>query len=200
MQVNYKVIIYKNRKHHKKIKSTEKYITAYRNFKKLLNNNHVYFPQFYKANNQPVKYEIAILGKKGKKLKNYTTKSDFFIKKIKPYYIEEKFINKTTNKKVTFENLIKISNDNNDVKTCIVSNNNLIICYSLSNHIELFTLKNKNDANRLFETFKSYVIKNYINLILFFDYYTFEFQQEVYSIIEKKLNIKKDYLYKIQTH
>lgn len=199
MNPNYKVVIYKNKQHYKKIKNTKKYKPAHKTFKNKIKNNIVYFPKQFEFAKKPVKFEIALLGLRGKKLKGYNTKSKFFIKKIQSYYIEESFVNKKYNTTNNFFDLINIAHDESDVKTCIATNNHLIIEYSLSSNIELFTLKNKKDANRLYNTFKDYVISNQINFMLFFDYYSFDFQQNLYNLVVEQLNIDKKYLYKTQT-
>jgi hypothetical protein len=91
------------------------------------------------------------------------------IKEIQPYLIEEKFKHYNTQKMITFKDLITLLMKEKYSKSIIAFHNKIAIEIFETEEIELFILKNKNDAKRLYHLIKKFYYDNKMTDCFFFN-------------------------------
>jgi hypothetical protein len=208
----YKIIIYNNGKRVKVIKKYNTYTNAIKKYKELLDSNVVYFPKQTLWNGVKTDYELVLTAPIKNKAKEYfrnemgalvkiKTKGDFVIKKISSYKIEEVFKNKITDKKMTFKDLVKHFTKKRNL-TCVlqVINNKLVVEYFENEDIDMFILKNCDNAYNLCETIKEFNQINNITNFIYFQEPAMDSRIRIYDILEEKYNISRVYMHKISTH
>jgi hypothetical protein len=208
----YKIIIYNNGKRVKVIKKYNTYTNAIKKYKELLDSNIVYFPKQTLWNGVKTDYELVLTAPIKNKAKEYfrnemgalvkiKTKGDFVIKKISSYKIEEVFKNKITDKKMTFKDLVKHFARKRNL-TCVlqVINNKLVVEYFENEDIDMFILKDCDNAYNLCETIKEFNQINNITNFIYFQEPTMDSRIRIYDILEEKYNISRVYMHKISTH
>jgi hypothetical protein len=208
----YKIIIYNNGKRVKVIKKYNTYSNAIKKYKELLDSNVVYFPKQTLWNGVKTDYELVLTAPIKNKAKEYfrnemgalvkiKTKGDFVIKKISSYKIEEVFKNKITDKKMTFKDLVKHFAKKRNL-TCVlqVINNKLVVEYFENEDIDMFILKNCDNAYNLCETIKEFNQINNITNFIYFQEPAMDSRIRIYDILEEKYNISRVYMHKISTH
>ena len=160
--MNYLIVLFKNKVKKKIIKKFKTSNRANNFYESLLSeSNDVIFNKEYE-NGVQVNYEIAILEKTsgtflpvflkdelGRNIKVKLEDSDFSIKKINPYYIEELILDITLNKKINSLEFIKLYLDCPGLKLLSKLNNKIVI--QNDNTINLFTLKNDYDSSRFID-------------------------------------------------
>jgi hypothetical protein len=208
----YKIIIYNNGKRVKVIKKYNTYTNAIKKYKELLDSNVVYFPKQTLWNGVKTDYELVLTAPIKNKAKEYfrnemgalvkiKTKGDFVIKKISSYKIEEVFKNKITDKKMTFKDLVKHFAKKRNL-TCVlqVINNKLVVEYFENEDIDMFILKDCDNAYNLCETIKEFNQINNITNFIYFQEPAMYSRIRIYDILEEKYNISRVYMHKISTH
>jgi hypothetical protein len=160
--MNYLIVLFKNKVKKKIIKKFKTSNRANNFYESLLSeSNDVIFNKEYE-NGVQVNYEIAILEKTsgtflpvflkdelGRNIKVKLEDSDFSIKKINPYYVEELILDITLNKKINSLEFIKLYLDCPGLKLLSKLNNKIVI--QNDNTINLFTLKNDYDSSRFID-------------------------------------------------
>lgn len=202
---NFIIVLFKNKKKKKIIKgyATEK--NANLKFDDLISKNNVEFPMLFE-NSESCNYEIALLSK----VDDYQTPlfksdeigrnvnifiegdSDYVIKRINNYFIEELIFDWQTDKRITFNELIKTYIPKNELKIISKLNNKIVV--QTNENFTLFTLKNEEDSERLLETLESYFIKNGRNDCIFVKDLNTVHRKWLYDVLEKHgFNRKKLY-------
>ncbi len=163
---NFIIVLFKNKKKKKIIKgySTEK--NALSKFNSLLKSNDVLFDTKYE-NSEKVKYELAILSK----IDNYQLplykmdevgrnnrvfmddQSDYTIKNISDYKLEELIYDWQSSSRISFNQLIAKYCKKKDFKVISKLNNKIVI--QIDEVFSLFSLKNTEDSERLIDTLES---------------------------------------------
>jgi|TARA_R110001592_G_scaffold214974_1_gene468048 hypothetical protein len=168
---NYIIVLFKNKKKKKIIKGYQSEKRAFQKFKSLINNNNYYFSVKYE-NAEESKYEIALLSNQdsfqiplfqeddmGRNEEIFiSTKTDYIIKEIKPYKLEEKIYDWQSNIRITFDELIKNYCIKKEMKSISTLHNKLVI--QINDNFNLFSLKNIDDSHRLIETMEKYFRDN----------------------------------------
>jgi len=168
---NFIIVIFKNKKKKKIIKgyATEK--NALIKYNSLVDNNEIIFDVNYE-NSERCIYEISLLSKiddyqlplykmdeVGRNNKVFIDgESDYIIKKINNYLIEELIYDWQTNSRITFNELLNRYCDKTDFKVISTLTNKLVI--QKSEQFYLFTLKNKEDSERLIDALESSFIES----------------------------------------
>ena len=202
---NFIIVLFKNKKKKKIIKgyATEK--NANLKFDDLISKNNVEFPMLFE-NSKSCNYEIALLSKVddyqiplfksdeiGRNVNIFIEgDSDYVIKRINNYFIEELIFDWQTDKRITFNELIKTYIPKNELKTISKLNNKIVV--QTNENFTLFTLKNEEDSERLLETLESYFIKNGRNDCIFVKDLNTVHRKWLYDVLEKHgFNRKKLY-------
>jgi len=192
---NFIIVLFKNKKKKKIIKgyTTEK--NANLKFDDLISKNNVEFPMLFE-NFESCNYEIALLSKVddyqiplfksdeiGRNINIFIEgESDYVIKRINNYFIEELIFDWQTDKRITFNELIKTYIPKNELKTISKLNNKIVV--QSNDNFTLFTLKNEEDSERLLETLESYFIKNGRNDCIFVKDLNTVHRKWLYDVLE----------------
>lgn len=207
----YKVVLYENGKRLKTFAGFRVYPEALEYYNNKIKSNKTFFPKEINWLGRELDYEIAILGKKGRKLTKVqndmgisipiemSPEAQFFIKDIHPYYIEEKFKYWNKNEMFTFKDLIKRTLMRTSTTKIVYNFNNkvLIVDDDTDDH-HIFIVKCQSDAVRLVDTMRHFCIANNTTNVLFF-YHNFEVT-EMFDKLVKKLGIRRTELHKVTTH
>ena len=163
---NFIIVLFKNKKKKKIIKgySTEK--NALSKFNSLLKSNDVLFDTKYE-NSEKVKYELALLSKiddyqlplykmdeVGRNNRVFMDdQSDYTIKNISDYKLEELIYDWQSSSRISFNHLITKYCKKKDFKVISKLNNKIVI--QIDEVFSLFSLKNTEDSERLIDTLES---------------------------------------------
>lgn len=179
-ELKYKVVLYSNNTPRKVLYKSRTYYPSRKRYLQLLADNKPYFPKQWDWLGNPVKYELLLLGNWGEFIDKYTspsgivydvvrkTKDGFVIKDIQPYYLEEKFKYYNAKKMIEFPDLIRLMVKEKCSKTLYTFNNKVVIEIFERDEIHLFILKNKDDAERLYDTIKRFYYLNKMSDCFFF--------------------------------
>lgn len=163
--------MFKNKKKKKIIKGYQSEKRAISKFKSLLKENTHTFEVRYE-NAEKSKYELALLSNQdyyqiplfqedemGRNEEVFiSSETDYIIKQIKPYKVEEKIYDWLTNERITFDMLIKQYCIRKEMKSISTLHNKLII--QINDKFFVFSLKNVDDSHRLLETIENYFRQN----------------------------------------
>jgi histidinol-phosphate/aromatic aminotransferase/cobyric acid decarboxylase-like protein len=207
----YEIVLYNNGKRVKVIKKYNLYTNAIKNYRSMIKNNKVYFNKETLWNGSKTDYELGLTAPNKNKPKEYfrnefgamvkiKTKGNFVLKQINKYFVEEVFTDKLNNKKIVFRDLIKYLLKKKDT-TCViyVINNKVFIEYFENDDVDLYVLKNKDDAYRLSETIKEFVNVNQLTNFIFFQDPTLENKIRIYDLLQEQYKITREYMYRIGT-
>lgn len=206
---NFIIVLFKNKKKKKIIKgyATEK--NANIKYKSLLNNNNIPFEVVFE-NSERCNYEIALLSS----LDDYqlplfktdeigrnqsvfiSDESNYVIKKIDNYKIEELIFDWQTNKRITFYELLDTYCPIKEMKVISTLHNKLII--QIEDSFKLFSLKNEEDSERLLETLESYFREHNRNDSIFVRDVSTTHRKWMYDILEN-YGFKRNSLYRQKT-
>jgi hypothetical protein len=167
--MNYLIVLFKNKVKKKIIKKFKTSNRANDFYNSLLEiSDKVIFEKQFE-NGDSFNYEIAILEKSsgtflpvflkdelGRNIKVSLDDSDFHIKKINSYYIEESILDITLNKKINPFEFIKLYLNPPGFKLISKLNNKIIV--QNDNVINLFTLKNNLDSSRFIDSISDFFI------------------------------------------
>jgi hypothetical protein len=86
--------------------------------------------------------------------------------------------------------------------TCVlqVINNKLVVEYFENEDIDMFILKDCDNAYNLCETIKEFNQINNITNFIYFQEPAMDSRIRIYDILEEKYNISRVYMHKISTH
>jgi hypothetical protein len=203
---NFNVILFKNNKKRKILKSfvrEQKAIEFYK--KKLKESSEIIFSVEYESG-KPCRYNIALTSKDCENEKIYYSDSlgrnisvdpkisdNLYIKQLNMFNKEEKLYDVQENKKISFNNFLKkyLSKD----KTYMLSKlNNKVVLQEDDNYL-LFSFKNEDDCSRFLNLVESKAEKK--NFIIVRDYSSPQRKYLYDVLIEKGFDI--DFLYRTKT-
>jgi histidinol-phosphate/aromatic aminotransferase/cobyric acid decarboxylase-like protein len=75
----------------------------------------------------------------------------------------------------------------------------VFIEYFENDDVDLYVLKNKDDAYRLSETIKEFVNVNQLTNFIFFQDPTLENKIRIYDLLQEQYKITREYMYRIGT-
>lgn len=164
---NYIIVLFKNKKKKKIIKgyATEK--NAISKYNQLIKNNNIPFEVAFE-NSERCNYELALLTKvEGYQIPLFKTdevgrnnnvfiedESDYTIKVIDDYKIEELVFDCQLNRRITFDYFITLYCPENNVKVISKLHNKIVV--QNDEVFNLFSLKNEEDSERFLQTLESY--------------------------------------------
>lgn len=178
-------------------------------FKSLIKENEVEFEVKYE-NADYSNYEIALLSNQ----ENYqiplfkedefgrneevfmSSDTDYSIKDIKPYRIEEKIFDWKTNERISFKTLIKKYCIKKEMKSISTLHNKLVI--QINENFFLFSLKNVDDSHRLLELMEQHFRDNSRNDAIFVKDISTTQRKWMYDLLVKK-GFDKQKLYRQTT-
>ena len=206
---NYNIVLFKNNKKKKLIKTYCTEILAIKKFKQLIEENkEVIFPkkienaeecEFYIAlitDQTKTQNSIFLIDDLGRNKSVFLENPNFVFLDIKYYKIEEAIYDWSTNKKITILELIKKYCKNNELKSIFTLNNKL--CIQINENINLFSLKNREDSERLLLTMENYFIENDRRDALFIRDISSAQRKWTYKLLEEK-GYSKNKLYRLKT-
>ena len=202
----YRIIIFKNGKRVNQLKTYRTYKNALIGYNRLLRENKIFFPKKILWDGTEANYELILTAPKTNKGKEYyrndlgtliriVPNGDFTIKKISPYYVEDCFKHKLTNKIFYFKDLIKFFMERSDITIIVYAiNNKLVIGYFENEEMDVFTLKNQQAVSDLISLIKTYNISCGFTNFMYFDNADLETKKQIYDHLEKKYNIDRKYM------
>ena len=202
---NYIIVLFKNKKKKKIIKgyATEK--NANLKFDSLIKDNNIPFEVLYE-NSERSKYEIALLSRNddyqiplfkmdevGRNNSiHMSDESEYVIKRIDDYKIEEMIYDWQRECRITFFDLISTYLPKKTIKVVSKLHNKIVI--QNDDDFKLFSLKNEEDSERLLQTLESYFISNSRTDSLFVRDESTVNRKWMYNVLEKQgFNRKKLY-------
>ena len=167
----YQIVLFKNKKKKKVIKSYATETNALKKYNKLIKENIVPFEVFFE-NHDECFYEIAIIGEKkvgGSKMYKVDdigrneevfikNSDDFSILHIHNYKIEELIFDWQTDERIRYEEFLKKYFKDKDLKVVSTLYNKIII--QKNDDFNLFSLKNSQDSERLLQVLEKFFIDN----------------------------------------
>ncbi len=167
--MNYLVVLFKNKKRKKIIKSFVQKNRAESFFDKCVQTSNKVLFDVTVENAKKVNYELAIISSVdefqlslfkqdylGRNIEINLSDSDLKIIKIDRYYIPEKIYDCQKNKRITFEDFWDLYFKTKELKNIFTLNNKLII--QIDESINVFSLKNIDESKRLMSTIQEYMV------------------------------------------
>jgi len=202
--MNYLIVLFKNKVKKKIIKKFKTSNRANDFYNSLLEiSDKVIFEKQFE-NGDSFNYEIAILEKisgtflpvflkdeLGRNIKVSLDDSDFHIKKINSYYVEELILDITLNKKINPFEFIKLYLDPPGFKLISKLNNKIIV--QNDNVINLFTLKNNLDSSRFIDSISDFFISQKRDDCMFVKDYSNAQRKYLYNLLTE-YGFSKSYL------
>lgn len=208
MSANYLIVLFKNRKKRKIIKSYSKEKNALEYFNNLLSKNNVFFEKKIE-NATPVNYQIAILTKTiktqksiffvdefGRNISADLSDSNYVFLDIKNYKVEEHIFDWQQQKKINMNKFLNIYCKTNELKSIYTLHNK--ICVQIDQEINLFSLKDTEESVRFLDILQDYFYSNSrIDAIFVKDVSTVQ-RKWIYNVLENK-GFDKKRLYRLKT-
>lgn len=182
MEFNYQIVLFKNKLKKKIINQFKTKKKAEDFYGKMISeSNNVKFPKKFE-NGNPYDYEIALLerhpiskmglylkDKLGRQIKVALEDEEFHITKIDLYNQEEQFLDYKTKNKLTLPEMISKYLNSDGVKLISKLNNKIVV--QNDDKINLFTLKNDLESERIIDTLSEIFLNgNKTDCILVKDY------------------------------
>jgi hypothetical protein len=194
---NFIIVLFKNKKKKRIIKGYKSEKRATEKFKSLIKENNVLFDVQYE-NAEKSKYELALLtntdsfqiplfqeDELGRNEEVFiSSETDYTIRQIKPFKIEEKIFDWNTNDRISFEELIRKYCIKKEMKSISTLHNKLVI--QVNENFYVFSLKNIDDAHRLLETMENYYRENHRNDAIFVKDISTTQRKWMYDLLVKK--------------
>lgn len=168
--MNYLIVVFKNKSKQKIIKKFKTSNRASDFYKSILEKNDEVIFETKHENGNYVDYEIALLEKKGNTLFPIYTKDEmgrnvklefdddeYNIVKISPYKVAEQIHDYQTKNRISVETFINKYLSKTGVKLVSKLNNKIVV--QNEDNVNLFTMKNELDAQRLIENLTQRFIK-----------------------------------------
>ena len=165
------IVLFKNNSKRKiinKFMTFERAKSYYNNL--IVESEKTIFPEGY-SNGKKIDYELAIISSEkkleevkflkdqfGRQIKLELEDNNFKIIEIKPYKIEESFVDSKTKKKIDTKKFIEKYLKTTDIKLISKLNNKIIL--QNDDKINLFVLKNMDDADRFIDSLNNHLVKN----------------------------------------
>jgi hypothetical protein len=207
--MNYLIVIFKNKKRKKIIKSFVRKNIA-ENFynQKIEDSNKVKF-NVEVENSEPCKYEIALITTTmdfqmdlfiqddiGRNVKIKTDDSNYKILKISNYNLPEKLFDWSSNSRISFDFFYGKYFKSRELKNVFTVNNKLLI--QQEDNVNIFSLKNSSESKRLLNILQEHMIsENRSDAIFVPDNDNIQ-RKYLYSILEEK-GVNKSKLYRQST-
>jgi len=170
--------LFKNKKKKKIIKGYQSEKRAINKFNSLIKKNNNLFEVQYENAERSI-YELALLSNQdsyqiplfqedemGRNTEIFiSSETDYIIKLIKAYTIEEKIYDWSTNKRINFTDLINRYCIKKEMKSISTLHNKLVI--QINDKFYVFSLKNIDDSHRLLSTMETHFRENGRNDAIF---------------------------------
>lgn len=209
MKGAYLIVLFKNKKKRKIIKSYLTKNTAINKFNDmLLKNGDIYFEKVIE-NATPSNYELGLLTNKTKIQQSLFLTDDlgrntpvnlenpeYVFLNIKKYKVEETIFDWQTQSKITFLELIKKYGKTKNLKSIFTLHNK--ICIQIDEDVSIFSLKDKNESDRLLESLQTYFIDNSRVDAIFVRDISSAQRKWIYKVLEDK-GFDKKRLYRLKT-
>lgn len=208
MDSNFIIVLFKNKVKKKIINKFKTFKKAENYYKSLLNKSENVIFEKKIENTISCKHEIALLEKNGVENIMYNTDElgrsikvvledpQYVIRKINNYKIEEKIFDISRNKKITVTEFIKNFLSENSTRMVSSLNNKIII--QDNENINLFSLKDSNEAHRFIDVLNEYLISINKNTVIFVKDVDSSQRSYIYKILEEK-GFDKKMLYRSKT-
>lgn len=201
--------MFKNKKKKRIIKGYQSEKRAINKFKSLLSENTILFDTKYE-NAEKCKFELALLSNQesyqiplfqedelGRNEEVFiSSDTDYVIKRINPFRVEEKIYDWFTNSRITFEELISKYCTKKEMKSISTLHNKLVI--QVNEDFFVFSLKNIEDSHRLLETMERYYREHSRNDAIFVKDISTVQRKWMYDLLIKK-GFDKQKLYRQTT-
>jgi hypothetical protein len=132
----------------------------------------------------------------GRQVRVQMETSGFEIVKIRPFFVEELILEYSTGKKYTMMGFIKKFLNKTGYKMVSKLNNKIIV--QNDDSIDLFTLKNVYDADRLIDVLRDYCLNNKKSDCIFVKDTSTAQRKYLYEFLTEK-GYPKDYLFRLST-
>ena len=194
----YKIVLFRNKKLKKVIRTYKTYKGASFKFKKLIDNNNIKFPKEYE-NGKKYKYELVLLCPRnqkklfdidefGRNVEIELIDSTFSICEKENYFEPEVIRSYDRGVNFTYELLLKYIKRFSGVLSFVAINNKVL--FQADDHIELFLLKTMEDSDRLIKTIQDDLMASKKHSICVPDYSKVQ-RKELYNMLEEKGYSKK---------
>ena len=203
------IVLFKNRKKSKLIKSFVTYKNAEKKFKELINKNNSLVFHKKIENATEVTYELGLLTNKEKTQKSlFVTDelgrnnpvnlddSEYVFLDIKPYKKEELIFDWQIQSKISFDDFLKKYCNSKELKSIFTLYNK--ICVQINEDVSIFSLKNENESERFLDVLRDYFIQNNRMDALFIKDVSSSQRKWIYDLLEKK-GFNKKRLYRQKT-
>lgn len=167
--MNYLIVLFKNKKRKKIIKSFVRKNKAELFFNKCVDESDRVNFEISVENAKKVTYEISIVSilddtqmllfkqdDMGRNVKIEMMDSDYKIIKLQNYNIPEKLFDWKQNKRITFEEFCLKYLDTSGLKNIFTINNKIVV--QNDELVDIFSLKNKNESKRFISVLQNYMI------------------------------------------
>lgn len=209
MKDNYLIVLFKNKKKRKIIKSYLTKSTAINKFNNmLLKNNDVYFEKVIEnatssnyelgllTNQTKIQQSLFLTDELGRNTPVNLENPEYVFLDIKKYKMEETIFDWQTQNKITFMGLIKKYCKSNELKSIFTLHNKL--CIQINEDVSLFSLKDKDESDRLLEVIQDYFIGNSRLDAIFVRDISSAQRKWIYSLLVGK-GFDKKRLYRLKT-
>jgi hypothetical protein len=206
---NFNIVLFKNNKKKKLIKTFITQKKATERYKTLLDKNKtIYFEKkvenaeycdFYLAivtNQKQLQKTLVIKDELGRNKVVDLEDPDFIFLDFQPYKIEELIFDWQTKKKIKFLDFIKKYCASQELKSIYCLNNK--VCVQINEDVNMFSLKDKYESDRFLGVVENYFIENDRNDALFIRDVSIAQRKWVYEILVDK-GFDKSYLYRLKT-
>lgn len=206
---NYNIVLFKNNKKKKLIKSYRTEISVTKKFKQLIDENKAIIFHKEVENAEECEFYLAIITDQTKIQKSLfitdelgrnkpvsIENPEFVFLDIKQYKVEETIYDWATNTKISFYELVEKYCGVKDLKSIFTLNNKL--CIQINEDISLFSLKNKYDSERLLTSMENYFMENGRGDAFFVRDISSAQRKWTYKLLEDKGYSKKK-LYRLKT-
>jgi len=164
---NFIIVLFKNKKKKRIIKGYKTEKKAIEKYKSLLKNNKIRFEVQYQNTNKSY-YELGLLTNQdsyqvplfqedefGRNEEVFIeSESEYTIRDINPYKLEEKIFDWQKNTRITFDKMVSKYCIKKEMKSISTLHNKLVI--QINDLFYLFSLKNIEDSQRLLDTLENY--------------------------------------------
>jgi hypothetical protein len=205
----YNIILFKNKKKRKIIKSYATEKKALEKFKVLIDENKKVIFDKKVENAEDVTYELGLLTNQTKIQKTLfltddlgrnnvvnLENPDFVFLDIKPFRIEETLFDWQTQTKITIDDLLKKYCSNSELKNIFTLHNKL--CIQIDLDVFIFSLKNSYESDRLLDILQDYFRDNSRGDAIFVRDVSNAQRKWVYNVLEEK-GFDKKRLYRLKT-
>jgi hypothetical protein len=209
MKGDYLIVLFKNKKKRKIIKSYLTKSAAINKFNNmLLKNNDVYFEKVIEnatssnyelgllTNQTKIQQSLFLTDELGRNTPVNLENPEYVFLDIKKYKMEETIFDWQTQNKITFMGLIKKYCKSNELKSIFTLHNKL--CIQINEDVSLFSLKDKDESDRLLEVIQDYFIGNSRLDAIFVRDISSAQRKWIYSLLVGK-GFDKKRLYRLKT-